>query len=329
MGELLLVGDIGGTNARFALARDGVLDHQAIAETAAHPTLEAAALEYLRDKPAPSAAALAVAGPVGDGLISMTNSPWSFSRASLEAALKCPVEIVNDFAAQARAIPFLQPSEYLGIPHAVPRAPLEGRQVIAVLGPGTGLGVATLLHVDGIWIDLPGEGGHATLAPANPGEDRIIAALRERWEHVSAERALSGEGLVSLYEAICEIRGVLPERRTPAEITIAATGPERDPQAWLCAHAFDVFCAMLGTVAGNLALTVGATGGVYIAGGIVRRFPAALAASRFRYRFEEKGRLGVWLRTVPTYLMLSETPALTGLANWGRVGARASDRRRP
>jgi glucokinase len=321
MSGYLLVGDIGGTNARFAMARDGRLEHSAALETGAYPTPEAALGVYLQGKPAPDAAALAVAAPIVGDTIFMTNSNWSFSKGSLEAELKCPVELVNDFAALARAIPFLAAEDYVRIPRSVvPGHDAEG-SVLAIIGPGTGLGVATLVRAGDGWIDLPGEGGHVTMSPATAEEDRIVGLLRERWEHVSAERVLCGDGLVALYEVTCELRNVLPVRRTPAEITAAASGAEPDPHAWLCARAFDIFCAMLGTVAGNLALTVGASE-LYVAGGILRRFPEILGASRFRYRFEQKGRLSAYLQNVPTYLVLSKTPALTGLANWKRVAAR-------
>ncbi len=324
MSGYLLVGDIGGTNSRFAMARGGALEHFESIETIAHASLEAALRAYLQGKPAPSAAALAVAAPQIGGVFRMTNSPWSFSKASLEAALGCPVELVNDFAAVARSIPFLSPGDIVGIPSSVDLDARAKGRVVAVIGPGTGLGVAALIRDSDGWIELPGEGGHATMSPATAEEDRIITLLRERWEHVSAERVLCGAGLVALYEASCELRHVLPQKHMPADITASASGSERDTDAWLCAHALDLFCAMLGTVSGNLALTVGASS-VHLAGGIVRRFPAILAASRFRYRFEQKGRLSAWVRAVPTYLVLNETPALTGLANWGRVKASAPD----
>ncbi len=323
-----LVGDIGGTNARFALARDGALERFVAVETGSHKTLEAALDVYLHGQTV-SAASLAVAAPVIDGTVALTNSDWSFTKQGLEAKLGCSVEIVNDFAALARAIPFLSAGDYTPIPQKSASAHPDATGAIAILGPGTGLGVATLIRAGERWIDLPGEGGHVTMAPATPEEDRIISVMRNRWEHVSAERFLSGNGLVGLYEACCEVRRVAPVRRSAAEIAASATAPGQDPDAWLCAHAFDVFCAMLGTVASNLALTVGATGGVYVAGGILRRYPEFFSASRFRYRFEQKGRFGAYLRAIPTFLIVNEAPALIGLANWGNAESDVRPSARP
>lgn len=318
MSGCVLVGDIGGTNARFALARDGVPHRVETLESASYKTLDAALDAYLQGQQV-SAASLAVAAPVSKGMVELTNSDWSFTKQGLEAKLRCEVEIVNDFAALARAIPFLSAQDYQPIPGKAGSARQEVAGTIAIIGPGTGLGIATLIRAGEHWIDLAGEGGHVTMAPATPEEDRLIGILRNHWEHVSAERFLSGAGLVALYEACCELRGLIPAKRSAAEITSSATTPAQDPDAWVSAHAFDVFCAMLGTVASNLALTVGATGGVYIAGGILRRFPEFLAGSRFRYRFEQKGRMSAYLRDIPTFLIVNQTPALIGLANWGRA----------
>ena len=320
MSGYCIVGDIGGTNARFALARNGRLEHYEVFETDAYPTLEKALDHYLRVNPKKneiSTALFAVAAPVIDDTVVLTNSAWSFSRVGLETKLGFPVSLVNDFAAVARAIPHLSPDDYEQVPRSSYQLSPPENEVTTIIGPGTGLGVATLVRTEAGWTVLPGEGGHVTMAAATPEEDRVIALLRDRWEHVSAERLLSGDGLVTLYEACCELRHILPTRRTAAAITAAATGTTDDPHTWLCAYALDLFCAMLGTVAGNLALTLGSLGGVYIAGGILPRFPQFFAASRFRYRFEQKGRLSRYLARIPTFLVTNDAPGLIGLANWG------------
>ncbi len=183
---------------------------------------------------------------------------------------------------------------------------------IGIIGPGTGLGVSTLVPDRGQWIMVPGEGGHVTLPAVTAEDDKIIAVLRERWSHISAERVLSGSGLVNLYQALCTIDGRTPEPLSPADVTDHAI---RGTDA-TCVETFRVFCAMLGTVAGNLAVTVGATGGIYLAGGILLRFKDAFASSPFRERFEAKGRFRDYLRKIPTFMILEESPALLGLANF-------------
>jgi glucokinase len=215
--------------------------------------------------------------------------------------------VLNDFAAAASSIPYLPKADCFAIGPDI--AGMKGP--IGVIGPGTGLGVGALIPNGDRWTLIPGEGGHVSLPASSEIEDRILAVLRKRWAHVSAERVLSGAGLVNLYLALCEIDGVAAAPFTPADVTdhaIRGTDP-------VCVKAFKHFCDMLGTVAGDLALTLGATGGIYIAGGILLRFKEAFAASGFRARFENKGRFRDWLRTVPTPLILEESPALLGLAN--------------
>ncbi len=185
-----------------------------------------------------------------------------------------------------------------------------------MIGPGTGLGVSGLIPDGRRWVLVAGEGGHVTLAASTPEEDAMIGILRTRWGHVSAERVLSGAGLVNLYQAICAIDGTTPRALTPADVTRAAIDGT-DPT---CVRVFAQFCAFLGSVAGDLALTLGATGGIYIAGGILLRFKEAFAASPFRERFESKGRFGGMLAKIPTRLILEESPALLGLAHFAVGG---------
>ncbi len=307
-----VIGDIGGTNARFAIAESGkysALSHIAVND---YPTLQDALTAYIATLPdtlRPSTGVLAIAGPVFGDHIQLTNQSWSFSISELKAALGLSsLVVVNDFAAIAMAIPYLPAADRFPVGDV--KADVSGP--IGIIGPGTGLGVSTLVPDRGQWIMVPGEGGHVTLPAVTAEEDKIIAVLRERWSHISAERVLSGSGLVNLYQALCTIDGRTPEPLSPADVTDHAI---RGTDA-TCVETFRVFCAMLGTVAGNLAVTVGATGGIYLAGGILLRFKDAFASSPFRERFEAKGRFRDYLRKIPTFMILEESPALLGLANF-------------
>jgi glucokinase len=311
LNSLRVIGDIGGTNARFALAEDGSYGALRHVEVSRYGSLHDALTDYLNALPGtkrPTAAALAVAGPVFGDKVALTNLNWQFSIAGLEKSLAFSrVKVVNDFAAAALSLPYLQKQDLFTVgPHCP-----EALGPMGVIGPGTGLGVGGLLPDAGRWLPWAGEGGHATMPAVTSEEEAIVRLLRARWGHVSAERVLSGAGLVNLYEALCALEGVTADALSPADVTnhaIAGTDP-------VCVRAFQHFCSMLGTVAGDLALTLGATGGIYIAGGILLRFKEAFAASGFRERFESKGRFRNFLARIPTHLILEESPALLGLAN--------------
>jgi len=309
--DLRVIGDIGGTHARFALAQHGAYSHQQRSDVSKYKSLFEAMQDYLATLPPdmkPKVAVIDVAGPVRGDEIKMTNLDWSFSANDMKQRLGLKAfRVLNDFAAAASSIPYLPKADCFAIGPDLPA--LKGP--VGVIGPGTGLGVGALIPDGERWTLVPGEGGHVSLPSSSEIEDRILAVLRKRWAHVSAERVLSGAGLVNLYRALCEIDGVAAAPFTPADVTDHATRGT-DP---VCVRAFGHFCEMLGTVAGDLALTLGATGGIYIAGGILLRFKEAFAASGFRARFENKGRFRDWLRTVPTPLILEESPALLGLAN--------------
>jgi glucokinase len=237
----------------------------------------------------------------------MTNHPWTFSVSALEKQLGLErLLVINDFTAQALALPHLKDSDKFGVGGGAAQAGYP----IGVLGPGSGLGVSGLIPAANKWIPLSGEGGHATMPPITDRESAVLGALRRHLDHVSAERVLSGPGLVNLYSALAEVDGVPARQYTAAQITDAETG-NRDP---LCREATDMFCAMLGTVAGNLALTLGAKGGVYIGGGIVPRLEERFAASPFRERFEAKGRFREYLAAIPTYVVTHKLPAFLGCA---------------
>ena len=308
-GNRVLLADIGGTNARFAVLAGGTVGMVAHMAVGGYSSFGEALGAYLGGLPQPGtirAAILAVAGVVENGHCNLTNNSWVVDAAELRAAYGfSDVRLLNDFEAVAWSLPGLPPEKLLPLGGGLPVAGAP----LAALGPGTGLGMAiNIPHATGHLV-LSSEGGHATMAGRSPREDAVIALLRRRWGHVSAEHVLSGHGLENLHEALAELDNVALPRRRAAEITragIEGTCPTSRA-------AIDMFCAMLGTVAGNLALTLGARGGIFIAGGILRHMPDYLARSQFRARFEDKGRLRSYLEPIPAWLILDEDAAFTGL----------------
>ncbi|MEI6557989.1 MAG: glucokinase [Rhodospirillaceae bacterium] len=320
----LLLADIGATNARFSLSGGPAPDRTAVLPCAEFKSLDSAlcaALEVLRAPLPPRRAALAVAGPVTGDTVVLTNLSWRFSVAGLRATLGLEqLEVVNDFTALALALPRLGPGDRRQIGAAADEAgaPDGGTGAsfgsagapLAVLGPGSGLGVSGLIPLPGGgWLPLAGEGGHVTLAAADDRESAVLAWMRRRFGPVSAERAVSGPGLVTLYQAVCDLGGHAPAPLTAAAVTAAAlTGA--------CPHclgALDLFAAFLGTVAGDLALTLGARGGVYLGGGIVPRLGDFLDRSAFRRRFLDKGPQRAYLAPIPTFVITHPLPAFLGL----------------
>ena len=334
-----LVADIGGTNARFgwvagaapdAPVRDAATlrcaDHAGPAEAAAAylDGLRAAAGAQWRP---PRAAAFAVATALAGDAVALTNSGWSFSRQAVCRALQLDeLRLLNDFEALALALPRLRPQQLRAVGAALP-VPQPGDGALAVLGPGTGLGVAALLPTPAGWVPVPGEGGHATLAAADDDEAALLAAARqelalghgagavpgpaEAAPHLSAERLLSGIGLPLLHRAVAR----LARQPAPAPLDAAAIVQRGlDGSDALCAATLERFCALLGGFAGNVALTVGARGGVYIGGGIVPRLGERFAQSAFRARFEAKGRFRDYLRAIPTAVITDTDAALAGAA---------------
>lgn len=315
-----LLADIGGTNARFAvLGEDGEVAHFETLACGDYPDLASAAAAYLESlglataPTAPQEAAFAIAAPVplvnASDSLTFTNLAWSFSVAQTKERLALArLEVVNDFTAIALALPHLETGDL----EQVGGGTAQEDGVKAVLGPGTGLGVSGLVPsplspTD--WTPLASEGGHVTMAAANDRESAALGILRRKFGHVSAERLLSGPGLVNIAGALAELESKSGADKTPDEITRRALSGE----CGLCAEALDMFCAMLGTVAADLALTLGARGGVYIAGGIVPRLGPALAASPFRGRFEDKGRYSDYLPQIPTWVITRDAPAFAGL----------------
>lgn len=307
--ELGLIGDVGATNARFALVEaDGTTTAARVYALNDYPSVIEAIAAYLaEEEPSarPGQAVLAVASPITGDQVTLTNHPWTFSIETVRKHFGLRrFRVVNDFAANALAIPHLADGDRLQIGAGAPVADSP----IAVIGPGTGLGVSALMPMPGGWAPIEGEGGHVTMAPADAEESAVLERMRGRYDHVSAERLLSGPGLVNLYNVLCELAAVPASPFTAPQIT--------DPRVWdedaRTRDATAMFCRMLGTVAGNLALTLGARGGVYIAGGIIPRLGAAFAQSGFRTRFEAKGRFRSYLAAIPTYVILRPLPALLG-----------------
>lgn len=311
MADFGLIGDIGATNARFALAdRNGVHD-ELVLSCAAYPGLREAAQDYLaRVSPArpPRAAAIAIAGPVGGDRFIMTNHPWHFSQEETRRALGLDYfHLMNDFKAVALAVPYLAPAhlQKIGGGSALPNAP------IGVIGPGTGLGVASLFWDGDTYHAIPGEGGHVTMPARTLREfDLFRVLIDQKYSHISAERVCSGKGLVNLYNALrlLDDRPDLPDR-TPEEISIAAIAGTCP----LCAEAKQLMTSFLARVAGNLALTLGTYSGIYIAGGIVGRWGANFDEKLFRAEFESKGRFRDFMAEIPTFLIKHEFPAFVGL----------------
>lgn len=308
-----LIADIGGTNARFGLQREagGAIGDVLVLPTADHATPLATVRAYLAGiggEP-PREGVIGIATSVTGDRVSMTNHPWSFSTRELQDDLHLErLLVINDFTALALALPALRPDDLLAVGSgvAVPDA------AIGLLGAGTGLGVGGLMPTaGGGHAAISGEGGHATLAAGTPFEAAVVDALQRRFGHASAERALSGPGLVNLFEACAQVEG-----RVASPID-AATISERALAGGdaACSQTVELFFALLGSTAGNLALTLGARGGVFIGGGIVPRLKPLIAASPLRERFEAKGRFRDYLSAIPLQVIVADfPPALTGAA---------------
>ncbi len=306
--ENRLVADIGGTHARFGLVQGQGMHDVQIFKGQDHASLQAAALAYLNGRRI-QGAVLAIAAPIHQGDMALTNSPWRVNPADIAQTLQLqPQQLhwLNDFEALALSLPHLTPAEL------TPRG--KGRtqpsQTNAVLGPGTGLGVAGCVPHGKNWLALATEGGHATLCACNDFEAALLHALRPQYPHISAERLLCGTGLPTLYKAVCQVSGAAPQPFTAEQITQQAMA-QTDTA---CQTTLDTFCAMLGTFAGNVALTLGARGGVYLGGGISRVLADALQTSLFRERFEAKGRYRNYLADISTQVIMAPHAALVGAA---------------
>ena len=314
-----LVADIGGTNARFALVTDGEVDFETMRTLPCRKfkSLQGAASHYLKGSgaPRPQAACLAVAGPVSGDKVSITNHHWQFSITQLGEDLGLDhCEVINDFVAIGHSLPRLKEDDRIRVdkgPPAQPQDDAESRtRHYAVIGPGTGLGVAAVTcHGDDTWV-LPSEGGHISVAPEGRTETEVSRRLRRRFTRLSYERLLSGPGVVNLYQAIAKMHSTEPQNLN-SELIFQAALEHSDS---LCAETLDCFFGMLGAFAGDMALTFNARDGIYIGGGIVQRYPETLLASDFRARFENKGRYSNDMKHIPTYLITHNNPGLLGAA---------------
>ena len=312
----VLLADIGGTNARFALqTAEGRFVAVAALMLAAYTGVRAAVAAYLSSEPVLAFcsgpirhAALAVANPVDSDTVKLTNGHWQFSIEALRLELGLEtLLVVNDFAALAMSLPHLAPHQRSKIGGGTEQA--DG--VRGLVGAGTGLGVSGLIFAGDRWLPLAGEGGHVSFAPFDEAE---IALLRFCWRehgHVSAERLLSGAGLELLCRALADADG---EAALLAPRAAQIVQRALDGSCARCVKAVEVFCGLLGSVAGNLALTLGASGGVYIGGGISPRLGSLFVNSPFRARFEAKGRFAAYLERIPTYLITEPYPAFPGIA---------------
>ena len=311
--KTLLVGDVGGTNARFAIARmvDGqiALEHHESFPAEQYPTFLKGVAAFVDGcEVKPTGGVIAVAGPVTDGAIDLTNSPWAVSEAALQTLGLNPVRLINDFEALAWGAPVVPAADlaHLGGPEAG-----DPHSAIAVLGPGTGFGVSALARdIHGVEVAMPSEGGHACFAPGDPVEDEILRILRQRYDRVSIERLICGPGLLNMHRALAQIDGRETYIDDPAQITEEALA---DPRSH-CGATLARFCAILGAVAGDVALTMGSRGGIYIAGGIAPRILPFLKASPFRERFERKGRFQDYMADIPTWVITHKHAALLGAA---------------
>jgi glucokinase len=308
-GDRVLLADIGGTNARFAFMERGEvgpIEHTKVADFSNTSHAIAAFLGHRSAGQPPAVAVLCVAGPVENSRCIITNSRWTIDGADLKKKFGfTTVHLLNDFEAVAWSLPALQTADLFPAGELLPTL---GAPMLAV-GPGTGFGAACLFPDDARPFAVVTEAGHSTLPATSEREARVIGQLRQRFGHVSVERALSGPGLENLYCALAAVDGVTAPDRDAAAITQAAFDGSCD----LSRAALDMFCSLLGTVAGDLALTFCARGGVYIAGGIVPRFANRLVETDFRKQFEGKGRFESYLQDISTNIIVTADASFLGL----------------
>jgi glucokinase len=311
MAALSLVADIGGTNSRFALCEPGTLDLLEPRKFANRDfdSMEAVVAHYLAQVQAePKQACIAVAGPIASDTVQLTNIDWRFSRSEVRRQFGFHrLHIANDFTALAMAVPHLGPDRII---HNGGGEAAQG-QPVAVLGPGTGLGVSGLLPYGKRWIPLQGEGGNASFSPGTALEVELLRYAQRHLDYVRAENFISGAGMGFLHEAMAAVAGQKIEALPNDEITRRGLTGE----CVRCEETLLTFCGMLGSFAGDIALLLGARGGVYIGGGIVPILGEFFFRSPFRSRFEAKGKFTSYVRPIPTYVMLSFTEmALIGAA---------------
>jgi glucokinase len=323
----VLIGDIGGTNARFAILVDAYAEPKEFptVQTASFATIDEAIQTAILDKTSvlPLSAVLAVAGPVDGDEIALTNCDWVVKpRQMFETLGLEEVVVLNDFEAQALGVVALGPEhmEQIGGGEA------EDAASRVVLGPGTGLGVAGLVHARHTWIPVPGEGGHVDMGPRSERDFAVFPHIEKIEGRISAEQMLCGRGLVNLYRAVARADGKQARFTTPAEITSAAL----DRSDATAAEALDIFVTCLGRLAGDLALIFMSRGGVFLTGGIAQKIVPALKNGLFRAAFEDKAPHNALVRSMPVYVITHPLAALAGLAAYartpGRFGVETEDR---
>lgn len=324
-----LLADIGGTNARFALERrPGVIEKIHVYPCADFPGIAEAIHAFYKDVGVGTAipvahAAIAIANPIDGDQVTMTNHDWRFSIEATRRTLGMQtLTVVNDFAALAQAVPALKDDQLRQIGGGAGR----DNAVRAVLGAGTGLGVAGLVHADNRWIPIASEGGHATFAAVDEREDRILVLARQKWGHVSYERVASGPGIEFIYWALGAGRASAsahsgasvhvpsamtsdPATASPDTAAIVQLAEQGDA---LALETVEVFCGILGSFAGSVAITFGAQGGIFLGGGVVPKLGERFYSSAFRSRFEQKGRFVRYLSSIPTYVITADNPAFIG-----------------
>ncbi len=310
-----LVADIGGTNIRLGIfSGDEKISALMVFQCDQYSGLAEVIQAYLAELNIENQevnACLAIACPVENDLISMTNLPWEFSKSALKASLKFnKLLLINDYTAIAHAVPFLNDDQKV----QVGSGEVVANKPIAICGPGTGLGVANVVCHDNQWISLGGEGGHTDFAPVNETEVKILRFLQKKYPRVSNEQLLSGLGIEQIYQALMSIKGEEAKPYSPKDIAEHALNNTCE----VCEQTLQQFCKTLGSFAGNLALTMASFGGVYIAGGIVPRFIDFLVSSDFRKRFEAKGRFYDFNCSIPTFVITEKQPGLLGASAYLR-----------
>ncbi|WP_336056171.1 glucokinase [Nitratireductor sp. CH_MIT9313-5] len=315
----ILIGDIGGTNARFAIVVDSYAEPREfpVVQTADYATIDEAIQTAILDHTniLPRSAVLAVAGPVDGDEIDLTNCDWVVRpRQMMEKMGIRDVVVLNDFEAQALAVVALGEEHLEQIGGG--EAETTGSRV--VLGPGTGLGVAGLVHARRTWVPVPGEGGHVDLGPRTERDRQIFPHLETIEGRISAEQILCGRGLVNLYRALCKADGNTPKFSDPAEITGAGLAKE-DAAA---VETLDLFCTYLGRLAGDLGLVFMSRGGVFLTGGIAQKIVPALKNGHFRKAFEDKAPHNALVEQMPVFVITHPLAALTGIAAYARTPAR-------
>jgi glucokinase len=304
-----LLGDVGGTNARFALEyAPGRFQAVQTLSGGDYAEFAQAVEAYLAANHHPPIrhAAIAMANPVQGDRIKMTNHDWAFSIRETRQRLKLEtLLIVNDFTALSMALPHLQDADFV----QVGGGQAQKGAVIGLVGPGTGLGVGGLIPDKGRWIALGSEGGHASFSPADEREVALLAYCWRKYPHVSAERLVSGPGMETIYLALAELRQAGKVEALDTAQIVAQALQKNDA---LCKETLDCFCGMLGTVASNVALTLGALGGMYLGGGVLAHLGDYFPASPFRQRFENKGRFEAYLKQIPTFMITAQYPAFAG-----------------